>query len=222
MGHISCLVSSTSKSGTSSPCSSHFTGAFYSLSFTYRVSQPFSPSFFIYDHPVKERENRNCFNDCRELSFLRALSLETWWRLHWQKLYSSGLIPGVAYCFLWLWGEETLPRPSAPKTWYPWDCCRVNWWDWFICASNVSAETLVSHLGKWRMETFSSLCQPERPPRALEEPMAAPWWFLEWWGVLYMDQESLLLTEGSMRGVPQSPLTWCVRGHWKPKTTFFL
>lgn len=88
MGRVSCLVSSTSKSGTSSPCLSHFTGALYSFSFTSRVSQPFSPSFFIYDYPVKERENRNCFNDCRELSFLRALSLETWWRLQWQKLFS--------------------------------------------------------------------------------------------------------------------------------------
>lgn len=88
MGRVSCLVSSTSKSGASSPCLSHFTGALYSFSFTSRVSQPFSPSFFIYDYPVKERENRNCFNDCRELSFLRALSLETWWRLQWQKLFS--------------------------------------------------------------------------------------------------------------------------------------
>lgn len=119
------------------------------------------------------------FNDCRELSFPRALRLETWGRLHWQKSSSPGLSSGVSCCSLWIWGEETPPHPSAPIARYP---C-----DWFGFHFLIVVKTIdllgwvgrigsfvhsVSQqrhyawpLGKSGMKVFSFLGQQERAQR---------------------------------------------------------
>lgn len=99
-GHISCPVSSAPKFGTLSPCWSHFTGALYSFTFTLHIGwvNPFHQDLLFMITLSKREKIENYFNDCRELSFLGALSLETWWRLHWWMLFSPGLSPGVTCC----------------------------------------------------------------------------------------------------------------------------
>lgn len=120
-------------------------GALGSFSFTLLLFgwvSPFHQGLLFMITLSKRQKIEIYFNNCRELSFLRALSLETWRRLHWQKSFSPELSSGVTCCCLRLWGEETPPHPSALIAWY-----HCNWFG-FCFLTVVKAIDVIDWIGR--------------------------------------------------------------------------